>query len=234
MARRARTLSAMLLAIALSTTPARGRVPGPATQQDPVPDEAVAAFVEAWAPAATDAETQAELSLLLARLARMSSLYLDSALSFAASESITHERYVRRRRVPVLTRSVRSCEFEYLLGWSRRPEEASRVRPREPGRVLLWHANYHPDGGQLFFPLDGQPFVCPLALPGDDVRPEDFRAFLIEGGRGLYIHPDVWHEAVFPLGERGRFHDEQGAVHARVSVDFPREFGLLLSVPLAS
>ncbi len=123
---------------------------------------------------------------------------------------------------------------EYLLGWSRRPEEASRVRPREPGRVLLWHANYHPDGGQLFFPLDGQPFVCPLALPGDDVRPEDFRAFLIEGGRGLYIHPDVWHEAVFPLGERGRFHDEQGAVHARVSVDFPREFGLLLSVPLAS
>ena len=123
---------------------------------------------------------------------------------------------------------------EYLLGWSRAPEEASRARAREPGRVLLWHANYHPDGGQLFFPLDGQPFVCPLALPGDDVRPEDFRAFLVEGGRGLSIHPGVWHEAVFPVGERGRFHDEQGAVHARVSVNFAEEFGLLLSVPLAS
>ncbi len=126
-----------------------------------------------------------------------------------------------------------AVDDEYLLGWSRPPEQASRARPREPGRVLLWHANYHPDGGQLFFPLDAQPFVCPLALPGDDVRPEDFRAFLVEGGRGLYIHPGVWHEAVFPVGERGRFHDEQGAVHARVSVNFAEEFGLLLSVPLS-
>ena len=30
-----------------------------------------------------------------------------------------------------------------------------------------------------------------------------------------------------------RFFDKQGAVHARVSVDFPREFGCLLEVPLA-
>ena len=36
---------------------------------------------------------------------------------------------------------------------------------------MLWHCNYHPDGGQLFFPLEARPFLVPLALPGDDVRP---------------------------------------------------------------
>ena len=38
-----------------------------------------------------------------------------------------------------------------------------------PPRVLLWHMNYHPDGGQLFYPLENQPFVVPAALPGDDL-----------------------------------------------------------------
>ena len=69
-------------------------------------------------------------------------------------------------------------------------------------------------------------------LPGDDVRPEDFKAFVVDGGRGLYIHPNVWHEGVFPIADRASFHDEQGAVHARVSVNFAEEFRVLLSVPL--
>ena len=103
---------------------------------------------------------------------------------------------------------------------------------RDPERMMLWHANYHPDGGQLFFPLDGTPFVVPLALPGDDVKPEDFVAFRCDGTRGLYIHPGIWHEGVFPV-RPGRFFDRQGRVHARVSVDFAREFGCLLRVPLA-
>jgi nucleoside-diphosphate-sugar epimerase len=49
---------------------------------------------------------------------------------------------------------------------------------------------------------------------------------------GLYINSDIWHEGVFPLAERGRFFDKQGKVHARISTDFPKEFGCLLSVPL--
>lgn len=120
----------------------------------------------------------------------------------------------------------------YLLGWSRNPRDANSGSRPERSRVLLWHANYHPDGGQLFFPLHGEAFVCPLARPGDDVKPSDFVAFYVDGGKGLYIHPNVWHEAVFPLTERARFYDEQGRVHARVSCNIAAEFGVFLSVPL--
>ncbi len=124
---------------------------------------------------------------------------------------------------------------EYLFGWSRDPHEARRDLATVPRTsVLLWHANYHPDGGQLFFPLNSEAFVVPLALPGEDVKPENFVAFYVDGGRGLYIHPDVWHEAVFPLAERARFYDEQGKVHARVSCNFAAEFGALLKVPLGA
>jgi len=98
--------------------------------------------------------------------------------------------------------------------------------------ALLYHANYHPDGGQLFFPLEGQPFVVPLAHPGDDVRLEDFTAYYFDGSQGLYIHPDVWHETMLPLTKTARFFDRQGKVHARVSSNFVEEFGAYLRVPL--
>ena len=99
-------------------------------------------------------------------------------------------------------------------------------------RLLLWHANYHPDGGQLFYPVDGCPFVTALALPGDDVTPEKFVAFHCDGSKGLYIHPNVWHEVIIPLRPVGRFFDRQGRIHGRVSVNFPKEFGVFLEVPL--
>ena len=120
----------------------------------------------------------------------------------------------------------------YVLAYARPPEAARNDHAEPPRRMLLWHANYHPDGGQLFFPLDALPYVVPLAKPGDDVAPEDFVAFRFDGRRGLYIHANVWHEGVFATSGTQRFFDKQGAVHARVSVDFPREFGCLLEVPL--
>ena len=98
--------------------------------------------------------------------------------------------------------------------------------------MLLWHANYHPDGGQLFFPQQRSPFYVPLALPGDDVTPERFVCFRFDGRQGLYIHPNIWHEGVFALFGLQRFFDRQGAVHARVSVDFAREFGCLIEAPI--
>ena len=121
----------------------------------------------------------------------------------------------------------------YILGWSCYPtdasEEASDLRRSE---VYIRHANYHPDGGQLFFPQVRQPFVAPLALPGDDVQPRDFVGFYFDGSTGLYIHPGVWHEAIIPLDSSADFLDKQGKVHARVSCDFDNEFGAHLCCPL--
>ena len=127
-----------------------------------------------------------------------------------------------------------AVDGHYILAYSRAPESARADHSEAPRRMLLWHANYHPDGGQLFFPLQPEPFYVPLALPGDDVTPQRFVCFRFDGQQGLYIHPDVWHEGVFGLRGTQRFFDQQGAVHARVSVDFAREFGCLLEAPIPS
>ena len=121
----------------------------------------------------------------------------------------------------------------YLFGWSNWPEEAAAERPARPReRALIWRANYHPDGGQLFYPLKGQSFVVPLALPGDDVRPGKFVSFWCDGRSALYLHPNVWHGAIVPLDDEAQFLDRQGRVHARVSVNFVTEFGCYLAAPL--
>ena len=126
-----------------------------------------------------------------------------------------------------------AVDGHYILAYADEPTRADESHRRPPERMLLWHCNYHPDGGQLFFPLDRLPFFVPLALPGDDVQPEQFVCFRFDGTQGLYIHPSVWHEGVFAQSGTQRFFDRQGAVHARVSVDFAREFGCLLEAPLA-
>ncbi len=121
----------------------------------------------------------------------------------------------------------------YLFGWSDLPEQAaatSSVGRRQ--RALIWRANYHPDGGQLFYPIDGAAFVVPLAPPGDDVHPDHFTTYYCDGTRGLYVRPNVWHGAVVPVADEAQLLDRQGRVHARVSVDFPKEFGCYLALPL--
>jgi len=122
----------------------------------------------------------------------------------------------------------------YLFGWSVWPETARPCGPTQARReVLIWRANYHPDGGQLVFPLGGESFLVSLAQPGDDVRPEDFVTFRVGDGLGVYIAPGVWHGPFIPLADEARFLDRQGRVHARVSVDFVKEFGLYLAAPLS-
>ena len=98
--------------------------------------------------------------------------------------------------------------------------------------VLTREANYHPDGGQVFFPKDGAAFVLLLALPGDDVKLEDFVAFYFDGSCGVQIHANIWHQPAFPISDRAAFRGKQGKVHACVCMDSVNEFGKFLLVPL--
>ncbi len=133
----------------------------------------------------------------------------------------------------ILYGSNDAVKGHYILGWSTNPGSAdANVTLDNPQSVLLWHLNYHPDGGQLFYPLDRQAFVVPVALPGDDLELDDIVALWCDGSRGLYIHPGIWHEGVFPATREQSFRDRQGRVHARVSCNVAREFGVFLNVPL--
>ena len=126
-----------------------------------------------------------------------------------------------------------AVDGNYVTGWLTDPATASvKSLDADPSRVLVREANYHPDGGQIFSPRDRKPFVALLALPGDDVSPADFVAFYCDGSFGIHIDPNVWHQPLFPLGERIVFDDKQGRVHACVACDFVKEAGVYLSVPL--
>ena len=56
--------------------------------------------------------------------------------------------------------------------------------------VYLWMSDYHPDGGQLFWPVDP---ICPFVVclgkntHGDDVKPVDMQAFLVPAGKSSDI-----------------------------------------------
>lgn len=123
----------------------------------------------------------------------------------------------------------------YVLGWSTDPQTASETEQTAPrDQVLLWHMNYHPDGGQMFWPIDNKPFIVPVAMPGDNLTPEKVIAFWCDGSRGLYIRAGIWHEGIFPVEDNQRFLDRQGRVHARVSADIGKEFGVYLACPLSA
>jgi hypothetical protein len=127
----------------------------------------------------------------------------------------------------------RAVGRSYVTGWYDDPATAREdVEPRDSTRLFTHEANYHPDGGQVFCPREGAPFVALLAKPGDDVRPEDFVAFHFDGTCGVHVDPGVWHQPVFPLGARAVFDDKQGRVHACIAVDFLGEFGAYVAVPM--
>jgi len=143
-------------------------------------------------------------------------------------EGVFHSEWVG----DVLKAHNDAVQGEYVLGWRCNPGDVTAKGTSETGKVLLWHMNYHPDGGQLFFPRQKQPFVVPLALPGDDLSLDKIVAFWCDGSQGLYIHPGIWHDGVFPVKQSQSFRDRQGRVHARVSCNIAAEFGVFLNVAL--
>lgn len=121
----------------------------------------------------------------------------------------------------------------YIIGWYDDPAEARADRaPASRDKLYIYQANYHPDGGQIWCPRDGTPFVAVLAKPTDEVRPEDFVAFYCDGRFGIQILPEVWHQPAAPVGPRMVVDNKQGRVHACVDFDALAEFGCYLEVPV--
>ncbi len=121
----------------------------------------------------------------------------------------------------------------YVTGWATDPTQAADDSCHlQRDFLYTFEANYHPDGGQIFFPRNQEPFVMLLAKPTDDVRPEHFRAFYFDGQKGVHINPNVWHQPAFPVNERVVFDDKQGRVHACIGCHFVEEFGVYIKVPL--
>ena len=140
---------------------------------------------------------------------------------------------------------------KYVTGWFGEDPRAAATTaegaaPSSDRFILTHEANYHPDGGQIIASRGGGRFVLLLARAGDDVRPESFRAFLIDpsfdGTVGVHIDAGTWHQPAFPAAleegdsagaGRAVLDNRQGKVHACVAVSFVEEFGGYLRVPLA-
>ncbi len=126
-----------------------------------------------------------------------------------------------------------AVDGKYITGWSCDPTQASSEKNREQTEFLYtFEANYHPDGGQVFYPVDNKPFVALLAPAGDDIKPADFKAYYFDGSKGIHINAGIWHQPLFPVGNSQIFKDKQGAVHACVACNFVEEFGVYFKVPL--
>ena len=134
--------------------------------------------------------------------------------------------------------AIATSNNTYLDGLGTVPEHASPAEPAngDGSSIYLWMSDYHPDGGQLFWPRQPIPFVACLgpAAIGDDVKPSDMRAFLVPAGKGVYFHPGTWHNGVYIEKQYSpaTFLTRQGRVHGRVSASWAYEFSQILRVPL--
>ncbi|WDE09286.1 ureidoglycolate lyase [Thalassomonas viridans] len=147
---------------------------------------------------------------------------------------ITEGQFVFQRKGGLMLARNHAVDGNYISGWFTDPATASGQQTDvDYSRVLVREANYHPDGGQVFYPAEGTPFIALLALPGDGICPEDFVGFYCDGSFGIQILPNIWHQPIFPLAQQANFQGKQGKVHACIACDFVEEFSCYLSLELA-
>ena len=84
------------------------------------------------------------------------------------------------------------------------------VSPQNRTHVLAREANYHSDGGQIFYPCNGDAFVALLAPSGDDVKLEDFVAFYFDGWY-LWVANKAWSVAPTSVYNRRQGHCQNQA-----------------------
>ena len=59
--------------------------------------------------------------------------------------------FVSEWRGDILYGRNEAVNGHYILAYAKAPELARSDHDEPPRCMLLWHANYHPDGGQMFF-----------------------------------------------------------------------------------
>ena len=123
----------------------------------------------------------------------------------------------------------KACPADGPCAIGRLPKD---VTPANKTHIYIRELNYHPDGGQVFHPQKQTPFVAVLALPGDDIKPEDVVAFYFDGTCGMQIKKEIWHTGVVPLVEEADFDGKQGKVHGCVNFDSCLEYNRYLRVPM--
>jgi ureidoglycolate lyase len=136
--------------------------------------------------------------------------------------------------------AINTTNNNYLDGLSALPEKATLSNPSSGDGefIYLWMSDYHPDGGQSFWPEKPIPFCICVASSdyGDDIKPENMVAYKIPAGYGVYMRPGTWHNGVYvhKTNSPVTFTTRQGRVHGRVSCSWAAEFNTLIRVPLAS
>ncbi len=63
----------------------------------------------------------------------------------------------------------------------------------------------HPQGSQAFMPLHEERFVIVVAPPGDEIDPQDVRAFITDGRQGVNYRAGTWHAIQSVLEREGEF-----------------------------
>ena len=65
----------------------------------------------------------------------------------------------------------------------------------------------HPGETQTFIPIDGGSSIVAVATPTDGPLPDPatFRAFLLDGTRGLMLHRGTWVRHFYPLGDHSDY-----------------------------
>jgi ureidoglycolate lyase len=65
--------------------------------------------------------------------------------------------------------------------------------------VALRLMERHPNGNQVFMPLNNQRYIVVVAPAGGAPTPESLRAFLCDGEQGINYHRGVWHHPMIAL-----------------------------------
>jgi len=76
------------------------------------------------------------------------------------------------------------------------------AQPR-PAPIKIEVMERHPDGSQLFYPLQDRPWL--VVVCGDPRQPDSYRAFAASGQQGVNYARNIWHHPLLVLDVDSRF-----------------------------